>query len=72
MQREGCVRILLNGEPRDVSGGATVQSLLEELGVRTRGVAVERNLELVPRGRHGECRLAEGDRVEIVTFVGGG
>jgi sulfur carrier protein len=64
--------IHLNGEPRDVPEGVTVAQLLELLEVRMKGVAVERNLDVIPRVEHATTRLAEGDRVEVVTLVGGG
>jgi len=51
---------------------ATVAELLKDLGLEPKHVAVEVNLELVPRARHAEHRLADGDRLEIVTLVGGG
>jgi thiamine biosynthesis protein ThiS len=55
-----------------VSEGATVAALLSELNVTARHVAVEVNLQLVPRDRHDACGLHEADRLEIVTLVGGG
>lgn len=64
--------IVLNGDPRAVHEGATISSLVAELGFDARQVAVERNREVVPRARHAQTCLVEGDRVEIVTFVGGG
>lgn len=64
--------IHLNGEPRDVPDGSTVAALLELLEVRMKGVAVERNLEVIPRAEHAATVLTEGDRVEVVTLVGGG
>jgi len=64
--------IVLNGESRALRPGATVSSLIAELGLDSRQVAVERNREVVPRANHGETVLAEGDQVEVVTFVGGG
>jgi thiamine biosynthesis protein ThiS len=66
------MKILVNGEARDVDAAATVASLLDELGLDPRQLAVERNLELVPRGEHGATRLSPGDRLEVVTLVGGG
>ncbi|MFH1267214.1 MAG: sulfur carrier protein ThiS [Planctomycetota bacterium] len=66
------MQISVNGEPREFAEGATVAQLLEALELAGKYVAVEVNLELVPRGRHAAHRLAEGDRLEIVTFVGGG
>lgn len=64
--------IMLNGESRDVAPGTTVSELLGELDVLPKHVAVEVNLELVPRARHAEHRLHENDRLEVVTLVGGG
>ena len=64
-------QIQLNGEPRQVSA-ATILALVEELSLDPRKVAVERNLEIVPRSLHGETALAEGDKIELVQFVGGG
>jgi sulfur carrier protein len=66
------VDITLNGEPRSTADGLTVAALLDELGLTKRPLAVEVNRELVPKPRHAEQRLAQGDRVEIVTLVGGG
>jgi sulfur carrier protein len=65
------MRIEVNGEPREVAA-ATVLALVEELGLDVRKVAVERNLEIVPRSLHGATPIAEGDRIEVVQFVGGG
>jgi sulfur carrier protein len=64
--------ITLNGETHDVPPGTTVAELLATLEVPPKHVAVEVNLELVPRGRHAEHALRENDRLEIVTLVGGG
>lgn len=66
------MKIHLNGEPRDVPEGCTIAALLELLEVRMKGVAVERNQEVIPRAEHGSTELSEGDRVEVVTLVGGG
>lgn len=64
--------IFVNGEPREAAACSTLATLLEQLKLKSRYVAVERNRELVPRARHAECALEEGDRLEIVTLVGGG
>jgi sulfur carrier protein len=64
--------ITLNGEPRIVAAGATIGALLEALDLAGKRVAVERNGSIVPRARHGDTPLAEGDRIEIVVAVGGG
>jgi len=66
------MRLQLNGEPREFEGPMTVASLLEKLGLDARKIAIERNLEIVPRSTYGAVALAEGDRLEIVNFVGGG
>lgn len=66
------IEIVVNGEPRQIAPGTTVASLLAELGVEPQQVAVEVNLELVPRTRHAERALAAGDNLEVVTLVGGG
>lgn len=65
------MRIQVNGEPRGVAA-TTVLALVEELGLDVRKVAVERNLEIVPRSLHGATPVADGDRFEVVQFVGGG
>lgn len=64
--------IHVNGRPRTVAPGSTVATLLETLELDPRTLAVERNLELVPRGLHAATPLAAGDRLEVVTLVGGG
>jgi thiamine biosynthesis protein ThiS len=66
------VNILVNGTPRDVREGTTIAQLLRELELTAQAVAVEVNLQLVPRACHADHRLREGDRLEIVTLVGGG
>jgi sulfur carrier protein len=66
------MRIEVNGERREVADGTTVSALLRELDVRQPHVAVEVNLEVVPRARHAETVLRDGDRLEVVTLVGGG
>ena len=66
------MNIYVNGESRDIPSGTTVARLLDELRMQPRFLAVERNFELVPRGRHPECVLEDGDKLEIVTLVGGG
>ncbi|MFN3815916.1 sulfur carrier protein ThiS [Brevundimonas sp.] len=65
------MRIEVNGEPREVEAG-TILDLVEMLGLNPKNVAVERNLEIVPRSLHPETALADGDRIEIVQLVGGG
>lgn len=64
--------IVINGQTRLVNEGTTVATLISELGLAGRPVAVERNREVVPRAQHASTVLAAGDRLEVVTFVGGG
>jgi len=66
------VRVRVNGSERDFADGTTVDAMLVELGIPRNGAAVERNREIVPRSRHAETLVEEGDRLEIVTAVGGG
>ena len=66
------MEIIVNGQPRQVAAELTIADLLAELALTGKHVAVELNLELAPRQCHSERRLAAGDRLEIVTLVGGG
>jgi sulfur carrier protein len=66
------MNIFVNGQSRYVDDGTTVAALVQSLGVKQPHVAVELNLEVVPRARHGETLLRDGDRLEVVTLVGGG
>jgi sulfur carrier protein len=66
------MRLMINGEERSFEGIADVAGLVRALGLDPRKVAVERNLEIVPRSTYAGVRIADGDRVEIVQFVGGG
>lgn len=66
------MQVVVNGEVREVPDGATVEALLRAVGLAGRPVAVERNLEIVPKSAHAATVLADGDRIEIVTMVGGG
>jgi thiamine biosynthesis protein ThiS len=66
------MRLLVNGEERQVEASTTVAQLLSLLGLGETLVAVERNEEVVPRARHQSTVLRDGDRIEVVHFVGGG
>ncbi|MEW6073076.1 MAG: sulfur carrier protein ThiS [Planctomycetota bacterium] len=66
------MKIRVNGEEREVAAGTTVAELVAALGLRPAQVAVEVNRVLVPRARHAQAILREGDVVELVTLVGGG
>ena len=64
--------IRLNGEPHELAGPMTISELLAALGINPLVVAVEHNLRIVKRDRYADTRIAEGDEVEVVNFVGGG
>ena len=66
------MQLTINGETRGFSDVADVAALVVALGLDTRKVAVERNLEIVPRSAYAKTTLADGDRIEIVHFIGGG
>lgn len=66
------MRIRLNGAPRDLEPGTTIERLLRELDLPTTRLAVERNGDVVPRAAHPDAVLEDGDVVEVVRFVGGG
>ena len=66
------MKLLVNGESRDVPDGLTVRALVEYLGLTEGPVAVEVNRAVVPRAQHGERLVADGDEIEVVHFVGGG
>jgi sulfur carrier protein len=66
------MQVLVNGELRELSDDLTVAELVEELGFAGRRIAVEVNLEIVPRSSYQEHRLKEADRVEVVQAIGGG
>jgi sulfur carrier protein len=66
------MRIEVNGEPRDATADMTVAQLLVELGIDAGPVAVERNRIIVPRAEHAATALRDGDKLEVVQFVGGG
>lgn len=64
--------ITVNGETRRLQGPLTVAGLLSALSLEPKKIAVERNLEIVPKSLYEKTKVAEGDRIEIVQFVGGG
>jgi thiazole synthase len=66
------LKIVVNGKPREASDGLTVSALIAELGITAPQVAVEHNMDIVDRERFADTVLAEGDKVEIIHFVGGG
>lgn len=66
------MKLTVNGNPVELPDGSTVTALLDRLAIQATRVAVERNEDVVPRKCWIETQLCEGDRIEIVTFVGGG
>jgi sulfur carrier protein len=66
------MHIQLNGEALDLPDGLSVAELLERLELTGKRVAVELNLDIVPRSQHAATRLGEGDRIEVVHAIGGG
>ncbi len=72
MVESSALELSLNGELRRFPEPLTVAALVETLGYAGKRIAVERNGEIVPRGRHADVVLTDGDRLEIVVAVGGG
>lgn len=72
MHADGTITIIVNGEHRRVAGGISLADLANELGLLPEKVAVERNLEVVPRSTLAQVTVEDGDEIEIVHFVGGG
>ena len=72
MHTDGTVSIRVNGEHRRIAAGLSLAQLAEELGLVPEKVAVERNLEVVPRSTLRDVMVEDGDEIEIVHFVGGG
>jgi sulfur carrier protein len=66
------MNVIVNGEPRDVPQGTTIAALLIELKLDRLACAAEVNRRIVPKREHATHELAEGDRIELVTLVGGG
>ena len=66
------MKLWVNGEERSIEAAGTVAALVVALGLDGRKVAVERNLEIVPRSTYDSTALIDGDRIEIVHFIGGG
>ncbi len=66
------MKLRINGEERDFTSVASLDALVEQLGMKADRVAVELNREIVPRARWGETPVREGDELEVVHFVGGG
>ena len=72
MSLDGSAGVTINGERRRVEGGTSLAQLIAEIGLDPLRVAVERNLEIVPRSTFETVMVEDGDDYEIVHFVGGG
>ena len=72
MTLDASLSIRVNGEPRQVPGGTSIACMVSLLGIDPQRVAVERNLEIVPRSTLTDISVEDGDEYEIVHFVGGG
>jgi len=72
MKMDAAISIVVNGEKREANSGATVADLLVVLGLDSGRVAIERNLEILPRPAWTQTQVEPGDRYEIVQLVGGG
>lgn len=66
------MRLIINGEPKDIAEASTLSQLVEYLAMKGDRVAIELNREIVPRGSWAQTSLNDGDQLEIVHFVGGG
>ena len=66
------MEIILNGERRKISDGVSVLDLVQQLGFASERLAVELNLQILKRDQWAACSLKQGDRIEVVQFVGGG
>jgi len=64
--------IQFNGQPKTVNEGTTIEDLIQSAGVPVKFCAVERNLEIVPKGHYATILVVDGDSIEVVTLVGGG
>ena len=72
MSADGTLSVTVNGQHRRVAADTSIAELVAELGLAPEKVAVERNLEIVPRSTLAQVMVEDGDDYEIVTFVGGG
>ncbi|ACT59585.1 sulfur carrier protein ThiS [Hirschia baltica] len=66
------MQLILNGNSKELDEGLTLGQFLKDLGLPEKGLAVERNLEIVPKSAYDSTQLEAGDRLEVIQFVGGG
>ncbi len=70
--RKDRISVQVNGEPRSIAAASSIAQMLREIGIDPAKVAVEHNLEVVPRSTFDQVQVRDGDAFEIVHFVGGG
>ncbi len=66
------MKLLINGENKEFSDGLSLEEVIKQLGVRKETVVAEVNRRIVQNEKRAECKLADGDQVELIQFVGGG
>ena len=66
------MNLLINGESKEFSEGLTLEELIRQLGVRKETVVAEVNRQIIQNERRAECKLTDGDQIELIQFVGGG
>lgn len=66
------IKIVLNGEEKEINANSTVKDMLETINTKSPMLVVERNLEIVQKDQYESCYLQDGDKVEVVSFFGGG
>ena len=66
------MKLLINGENKDFTDGISLEELIRQLGVRKETVVAEVNRRIIQNEQRAECKLADGDQIELIQFVGGG
>lgn len=66
------IKIILNGKEKEIDRNSTVKDILETLNIKSPMLVVERNVEIVPKEQYESCQLQDGDKLEVVSFFGGG
>ncbi len=66
------INIIINGEDKSIPADFTVSNLIEHLSLENKRLAIEVNLEIVPKSNYDQCKLSRGDKIEIVHAIGGG
>lgn len=66
------IKIILNGEEKELGSDITIQKLIEGMNIKSTMFVVEKNLEIVPKENYDNCKINDGDKIEVVSFFGGG